>query len=67
MKGKVIKIEGEGVRRVTIRPDNNFMDIVIYSDQQKTPSLNSEVEISFSKGCGITVDGIDYWGKLIDP
>lgn len=63
MKGKIIKVEGN---KLTIRPNENFMDIMVYVDKSTKPEEWKEVEIKFNKSVTVVVNRIGYYGELID-
>lgn len=63
MKGKIIKVEEN---KLTIRPDENFMDIKVYTDKYTKLEEWKEIEIKFNRSVTVIVNGIGYYGELID-
>lgn len=65
MKGKIIKVEGN---KVTIRPNENFMDIQIDRDDSYynvRPGMEVDIGI-VNRIFTVEIDGYIYGGKLID-
>lgn len=67
MKGKIMKVDGN---KITIRPNENFMNIQIDKNHSSLEEkLGTEVDISFGYRTGkaeVLVNGCYYDGFLID-
>ena len=64
MKGKIVKVEWD---KITIRPNQNFVDIQIYNGSHLDAKLGSDVTITFGRKNGnveVLINGCFFNGIL---